>query len=136
MKANVKRFYTRAGETINRYELKIFQYNNTPSFEHKQIPIFCNSEEQLVIKSEYRDFEVIFTKKHKIFSDNYVDNINIYKRDWTFSTSENGLYISMYTFRSKKIAINRMKKELAKYLSKNSWMYNFNIDRIFEQIKL
>lgn len=135
MKANIKRFYSRAGETINRYELKIFKYNNVPLFEHKQLPIFCNSEQYLVIKGHYKDFEVISIKKDKIFSDNYVDNISVYERDWTFDTSENGLYISMYTFRSKKIALNRMRKELAKYLSKNSWMYNFNIDLIFEQIK-
>ena len=134
MKANVKRFYTRAGETINRYELKIFQYKDVPEFEHEQVPIFCNSDEYLVIKGKYKDFDVILAKKNEIFSDNYVDNILVYKRDWTFSTLENGLYISMYTFRSKKIALNRMKKELAKYLAKHSWMYNFNIDRIFEQI--
>ena len=49
MKANVKRFYTRAGETINRYELKIFQYKDVPKFEHEQVPIFCNSDEYLVL---------------------------------------------------------------------------------------
>ena len=122
MKANIKRFYTRAGETINRYELKIFQYKDVPKFEHEQVHIVCNSDEYLVIKGKYKDFEV------------YVDNVLVYKRDWTFSTLENGLYISMYTFRSKKVALNRMKKELAKYLAKHSWMYNFNIDRIFEEL--